>query len=232
VRSAGVLVVGLDQRNLPFSTAHPKPAGLDYEIAGLLAKQLGVDLKIYWAYSAHDSYPSKLATRQLCDVMLGVTPDARFGQRVLYSRPYYLASYRFVCRTRDLAKSMDDVYVFPVAVEEGALVRQLPAALETRAYPSVEAILEAVLRGETNAGYAMATRGKWLAEQHWPGKLTFVSGFHEDRFPICAVVRKSDGDLKAALDDAFAELARSGQLAAVFARWHIPYLAPEEKTSK
>src|SRR5207302_5766389 len=82
VRSAGVLVVGLDQGNLPFSTAHPQPAGLDYEIAGLLAERLGVSLRVFWAYSAHDSYPSKLAAKQLCDVILGVMPDDRFAQRV------------------------------------------------------------------------------------------------------------------------------------------------------
>src|SRR5207244_13231684 len=91
VRSAGVLIVGLDQANLPFSTAHPKPEGLDYEVAGLLAEQLGVSLQVYWAYSAHDSYPSKLATKKLCDVILGVMPDDRFGRRVLYSKPYYVA---------------------------------------------------------------------------------------------------------------------------------------------
>ena len=51
VRSAGELVVGLDQNNLPFSTAHPRPEGLDVEIAGLLAEQLGVKLRVYWAYS-------------------------------------------------------------------------------------------------------------------------------------------------------------------------------------
>ena len=45
VRSAGEIVVGLDQNNLPFSTAHPEPAGLDFEIAGLLAKELGVRLR-------------------------------------------------------------------------------------------------------------------------------------------------------------------------------------------
>src|SRR6185369_12219753 len=58
VRSAGTLVVGLEHHNLPFSTAHPKPAGLDYELAGLLAKKLDLSLKIYWGYSQHDSYPS------------------------------------------------------------------------------------------------------------------------------------------------------------------------------
>ena len=71
VRSAGEIVVGLDQNNLPFSTAHPEPAGLDFEIAGLLAKELDVRLRIYWAYSSHDSYPSKLSPSGLCDVTFG-----------------------------------------------------------------------------------------------------------------------------------------------------------------
>ena len=101
VRSAGELVVGLDQNNLPFSTAHPRPAGLDYEIAGLLAQQLGVPLRVYWAFSAHDSYPSKLAAKRLCDVILGVMPDDRFGERVLYSRPYYRRQYQLVVRSGD-----------------------------------------------------------------------------------------------------------------------------------
>ena len=42
------------------------------------AEELGVSLRVYWAYSAHDSYPSKLAAKQLCDVILGVMPDDRF----------------------------------------------------------------------------------------------------------------------------------------------------------
>ena len=98
IRSAGELVVGLDQNNMPYSTAHPEPAGFEYEIAGLLAKELGVRLRIYWAYSSHDSYPSKLS-KGLCDVLLGVTPDDRFAQRVQFSRPYYMASYQVVIQT-------------------------------------------------------------------------------------------------------------------------------------
>ena len=89
IRSAGELVVALDQNNLPFSTAHPEPAGLDYAIAGLLAKELGVRLRVYWAIPSHDSYPVETVVKGLCDVILGVMPDDRFEQRVLYSRPYY-----------------------------------------------------------------------------------------------------------------------------------------------
>jgi polar amino acid transport system substrate-binding protein len=227
VRSAGVLVVGLDQRNLPFSTAHPKPAGLDYEIASLLAKKLGVELKVYWAYSSHDSYPSRLATRKLCDVMLGVTPDARFGKRVLYSKPYYLASYRLVVReTADSPSQLDQLGKDALAVEQGALVRGLPDSTVLKTYPSLDAILEAVATEQVKAGYVISTRSQWLADRAWPGKLKFHEGAEADRLPICAVVRKTDADLKAAIEQAFEELAQAGELSRVFARWHIPYLAP------
>ncbi len=235
IRSAGVLIVGLDQRNLPLSTAHPEPAGLDYEIAGLLAKKLGVSLRVYWAYSAHDSYPSKLATRKLCDVMLGVMPDDRFAKRVLYSKPYYLASYRLVVRDGAGAPAnLEQLGQEPLAVERGALVRGIPEPTMVREYPSLETILEAVSKGQMKVGYVISTRSQWLAQQKWPGMLKFVDGANVDRFPICAVVRKTDGDLKAAIDLAFSELARSGELAKVFVRWQVPYvlLRDDEKSAK
>jgi polar amino acid transport system substrate-binding protein len=219
IRSAGELVVGLDQNNLPFSTAHPRPAGLDFEIAGLLAEQLGVPLRVYWAYSAHDSYPSKLASKQLCDVILGVMPDDRFGQRVLYSRPYYVAKYLFVARTGEGPPAAEE----PVAVEEGVAVRGQKGRA-VRPYPSTEAVLEAVAAGRVRAGYVISTRGPWLAAQHWPGRLEFhPPADSADCFPISAAVRKTDRDLKEAIDRAWDELDRSGRLAEVFARWHIPY---------
>ena len=217
-----MLVVGLDQNNLPFSAAHPKPAGLDYEVASLLAEKLGVSLRVYWAYSAHDSYPSKLATKKSCDVILGVMPDDRFGDRVLYSKPYYVASYQLIVPSGvGTPAGLDQVGDEPLAVEPGVAARGLEGRA-TRTYPSLEGILEAVAQNQVKAGYVISTRSHWLAESRWPGKLTFLAGHKADRFPICAAVRKSDKDLKAAIDRALEELAESGKLAAVFARWYIP----------
>jgi polar amino acid transport system substrate-binding protein len=222
VRSAGVLVVGLDQNNLPFSSAHPSPAGLDYEIAGLLAERLGVSLRVFWAISAHDSYPSKLTSKQLCDVILGVTPDDRFTQRVLFSRPYHVARYLVVVRSGDGRPSETT----PMAVEQGVAVRGL-GGRSIHAYPSTEAVLEAVATGRERAGYVIATRGAWLAHKRWPGKLELLPrpdlDTEVDALPIVAAVRKSDGALRDAIDRAWAELARSGRLAQAFARWNIPY---------
>lgn len=222
IRSAGELVVGLDQNNPPFSSAHPVPAGLDYEIAGLLAEQLGVSLRVYWAVAAHDSYPSKLTTRRLSDVILGVMPDDRFADRVLYSKPYQVARYRVVVRRGD-GRPADSV---PMAVERGVAVRGLRGRA-THEYASTEAVLEAVTTGRERAGYAIATRGAWLAHERWPGRLEFLPATGAeatvDAFPIVAAVRKSDGELRDAIDRAWDELDRSGRLAEAFARWHIPH---------
>jgi ABC-type amino acid transport substrate-binding protein len=93
------------------------------------------------------------------------------------------------------------------------------------AYPSTEAVLEAVANGRERAGYAIATRGAWLAHEHWPGKLDWLpaADTEVDAFPIVAAVRKSDRELKDAIDRAWDELDRSGRLAQAFARWHIPH---------
>jgi polar amino acid transport system substrate-binding protein len=219
VRSAGELVVAMDQNNLPFSSAHPEPTGLDHAIAGLLARQLGVRLRVYWAISAHDSYRSKLSAKGLCDVILGAIPDARFEHRVLFSRPYYDAKYQVVVRTGEDPPTTSE----PVAVEKGVAIRGLYGR-EVRSYPSTDAILEAVAKGKEKAGYVISTRGAWLAQKNWPGKLVFLSAAESvDHVPVCAAVRKTDGDLKDAIDRAWDELDRSGELARVFVRWHIPY---------
>lgn len=226
VRSAGALVVGLDHNNLPFSTVHPEPAGLDYEIARLLADKLGVSLRVFWGYSSHDSYPSRLATKKLCDIMLGIMPDDRFGDRVLFSRPYTLASYQLVVPSGPATViRLDQLGAEPLAVEPGVLARGLQGRT-TRTFPSLEEILGAVAEGQVKAGYVISTRGHWLAERRWPGKLRFLDGDTADRFPICAAVRKSERDLRDAIDQALDELAEVGKLQAVFARWNIPYAAP------
>jgi polar amino acid transport system substrate-binding protein len=218
IESAGELVVGLDQQNLPFSAANPRPGGLDYELAGELARRLGVRLRVFWALSAHDSYPSKLTAKRLCDVILGIMPDDRFEQSVLYSRPYYHAEYQWVVRAGCASPSPGA----PVAVEQGVAVRGL-SGRTARTLPNTDAILEAVATDQIQAGYVISTLGPWLAHDRFAGKLAFLPLTTPlDSFPICAAVRKSEPDLKEAIDRAWDDLDRSGTLAKIFARWHIP----------
>ena len=219
IRSRGSLIVGLDQNNLPFSTAHPLASGLDYEVAELLANELGVSLEVYWAYSSHDSYPSKLANKKLCDVILGVMPDDRFGEKVAYSEPYYHASYVYAVPHDAISASIE---TGAIAAEPGIAVHGL-AGRKVESYPNLETILAAVAQRKAPIGYVISSRALWIAENEYPGKLRFVSpGNDIDRFAICAAVRRDEPDLKSAIDDAFRDLRDTGQLQEVFAKWHVP----------
>ena len=187
----------------------PVPGGLDYEIAGLLAEQLGVPLRVYWAYSSHDSYPSKLATKRLCDVILGVMPDDRFGQRVLYSRPYYR---REVPRGRPVAARAARGPRRPwpwrrASRCSGLKGRSVQTLSQHRGDPggrgdgTEQGGLRDLDAGPL-AGGASDGRASWSSHP---------SAESADRFPICAAVRKSDRDLKDAIDRAWDELDRSGR---------------------
>ena len=81
------------------------------------------------------------------------------------------------------------------------------------------------------AGHVLFRKGDHADEIYLlvSGKLKFVDGDAADRFAVCAAVRKDEADLKYALDRAFEDLARSGKVAKVFARWHVPYTPPAEK---
>ena len=55
-------------------------------------------------------------------MILGIMPDDRFAQRVLYSRPYYEASYQLVVRS---GERFTGRLIEPLAVEDGVAVRGL-----------------------------------------------------------------------------------------------------------
>jgi ABC-type amino acid transport substrate-binding protein len=138
---------------------------------------------------------------------------------VQFSRPYYAAKYQMVVATGGGLPTTEE----PLGVEEGVALRGLKGR-KVQAFPNTESILKAVAAGRARAGYVISTRASWLANERWRGKLTFVDCTEtSDSFPICAAVRKSDGDLKDAIDNAWDNLQRSGKLAQVFARWHIPF---------
>ena len=231
VRSRGTLVVGLDQNNLPYSKSHPKPSGIDYEIAQLLAEELEVSLEVYWAYSSHDSYPSKLANRRLCDVILGVMPDDRFAQRVVFSRPYYFAEYVYAVPAENQSTEQNKLLGdSPIAAEPGLAVRGLEGK-QVQALVNLPSILAAISSGEVATGYVLSSRAHWLASEQWPGKLRFVTPKPSvDRFPICVAMRRNEADFTEAINSALDKLRQSGQLEQVFARWHIPFHAALQHT--
>ena len=197
------------------------PAGLDYEIAGLLAEQLGVSLRVYWAFSAHDSYPSKLATKRA----LRRDPRGHARRPVRAAGALFAAvSRRAVSRGRPVGRGAAS----GLGADgrrgrgRGAGARGTcdPRLSQHRGGPRGRGDGPGAggLRDRDPRGLAgpRAMAGQAGAPPRDRGRTT-------DAFPIVAAVRKTDGELKDAIDRAWDELDRSGRLAQAFARWHIPY---------
>jgi hypothetical protein len=145
-------------------------------------------------------------------------PDDRFAGRVLYSHPYYHARYQLVIRAEDGQPGCQE----PLGVEDGVAIHGTEGCT-IKSFPSTEMVLDAVATGKINRGYVISTRAPWIAQKRWPGKLAFLPAARPtvDCFPICAAVRKSDRDLKNAIDHVWDELTHTGQLTQALARWHI-----------
>jgi mxaJ protein len=87
-----VLRVCADPNNLPFSNARLE--GFENEIAALVARDLGADLRYAWAAQRRGFVRNTLGAGE-CDVVMGV--PAGF-ERVSTTAPYYRSTYVFVSR--------------------------------------------------------------------------------------------------------------------------------------
>ena len=157
-------------------------------------------------------------------MILGVMADDRFEQRVLYSRPYYVAKYQLVVRAGQGAPAADDL----VGVEEGLAIRGLKGRV-TKSIPSTEAILEAVAEGRVKSRLCDFDPCTLARLQAVAGASSFSCQPLKivDCFPISAAVRKSDRDLKGGDRPGLGSSSIDRAAGEVFARWHVPYERPE-----
>jgi polar amino acid transport system substrate-binding protein len=222
IKRAGVLRWGGDvQGGEPYVFEDPKQpgrlVGFEVEIAGALARQLGVKAEF-----VQNDWSTLVATleRGTFDVALNgleVTP-AR-AQRVLFTRPYFLFSERITARdgdarVRDLPSlrglrvgTLASTQAWDLLGEVGAV--RVP-------YEGVQEPFIDLENGRTDAvlidDIIAARYGKR------PG-LAVVADVADGRY--AAGVRPGDRELARALDQALGQLIASGELRAILARWGL-----------
>ncbi|WP_236068922.1 ABC transporter substrate-binding protein/permease [Citreicoccus inhibens] len=223
VRRAGVLRWGGDaQGGEPYVMEDPEQVGgvrgFEVELADALARELGVRA----AFVQNDwSNLIPSLDRGSFDVALNgleVTP-ARAG-RVLFTRPYYVFQQRLMARLgdariTDLASlrgkrvgTLANSQAWDLLLRVGA--QALPYEGVQEPYIDLEeGRLDAVLLDDIIAERYGQTRPR----------LRVVGDVGEGHYAIA--VRPGEEDLRAALDAALTRLARSGELRAIFQRWHV-----------
>jgi polar amino acid transport system substrate-binding protein len=227
----------------PFSMRAPQATGLQIDLGQAVARQLGVELQEEWVLFRKD------ARKVGCDaIMAGIAHDAGDDEHrptgpgpagspsvlgPVTSRPYAASLTRVVVHTGAAAvSSIDDLKGRAVAVLHASYTHYV---LDTRGikvrtlYPTEGDILEAVDKGEMEAGVVSEWSEGWYRKLHPNARIQIIDHLTVDPdldFNVGVVLRNADRALLTKVNDIVAGLMSSGEIERIFRDYGIPYRPP------
>ena len=221
IRQQGYLRVCADSSNLPFSSADPATPGFEVELARLIARELGVEVRLQW--SPTFVRPLQPLRDGACDLFMGLPRDERFTEGnpwIAVSRPYYVMSHGLVAKADAGIATLSELLGQRVAVDAASVADfyVFYEGLQRGIYKGQEEALRAVIVGEAPAALLWLPVASWLARGKSELRIIPVSDPRLE-FPIGAGVRRRDRELAAAVDLAIGRLLDSGESQEVLERY-------------
>jgi polar amino acid transport system substrate-binding protein len=217
----------------PFSARNPRPAGLQIDLGRAVAERLGVELREEWIMFRRDA-------RQVgCDAVMGgvaqsgAAASARAARGPAMSRPYAAQVTRVVVRSG--ARPIDtlqDMRGRAVAVPHASLAHFV---LDTKGIPvrtlyaTDQEILEAVEKGDMEAGVVSEWSLGWYRKQHPATQLTAIDRLVIDSeldYDVAIALRDADRELVTRVDDILGDLMTNGIVARILGDYGIDYRPP------
>lgn len=225
--------------------------GVDVDLAGALAKQLGLNLKLRPITAGDDTdddlrnniWKGHYLGGGVADLMLHVGMDPQYVKRQDKAdliAPYFHEAVSIVYRpgryrnmTTPLSLAGTRVGVELGSISDYYMSGAYGGRLRTSAerLPTATAAVQAFIDDEVDA--VMAPHGelqgllKQLGGPSIETRTTEFQGLFRTAWDVGMAIKAGNPKLKAALLDALAQLQRSGELQAIFARYGIDYAAPE-----
>jgi len=254
VIESGTLTVSLYSDYAPYSWEEGGTAkGIDVEIARAIGDYLEVEVELLIRGAdenldddlRNNIWKGDLIQRRAADVMLHVPFDREVDARnefAVLTAPYFQEEMAIVVDTGRL----DGVDTFgwfvshPIVVEvdtagdfflSGAFRGQLQQSVQRER--TFEAAAARFVAGEVPALMASRAQSEWVAGRAGRAGLAVevlqppMPGIVRTGWPVGIAVKHDSRDLGYAVGDALTELTRSGEMAAVFERHDVQWLAPE-----
>ncbi|HEY7647528.1 MAG TPA: transporter substrate-binding domain-containing protein [Methylomirabilota bacterium] len=193
-----------DPSNLPFSAQDAREPGFEVEIGRAIADALGADLDVYWYPTARELMAFRQLAEGRCDLLMGLPLNAAFTDdkpRFLFSEPYYVMRQVLVSPGVGAVRSLDDLQGKVIGVQAMTLSDQLvyERGHKRKIYRKAEETFEALARGEVDAAVMESPLAGWFITRHAGFQGVVISDPARD-IRIGAALRKSDPDLKRAVD--------------------------------
>jgi len=199
-----------DPSNLPFSSQDAKEPGFEVEIARAMAEALGADFFVHWFPGTREILALRQLSEGRCDLFMGLPLTEQFKHdkpRLIFSAPYYVMGQVIVSPRLGAARSMDDLRGKLVGVQAMTLSDHLvyERGYNRKVYLSPEATFTALISGEVDAVVMESPLAGWFVKKN-PGFRATKINDPARELEIGVAVRKTDPDLKEAVDRAIRQL--------------------------
>ena len=240
-KERGTIVACADPYNLPFSSPDPSMPGFDVEIAKEIAAGMGLQIAYHWADTGTRGGLSRAVRLSIndnkCAFFMGVPDeqdmiDEYIEKKLEITQPYLGMGYVLVGRVggrspQTLADAKDaKIGVIMFTVGDMFLSRD---GFRTDPYRINEENLAALQKGEVDFSLILSSKAGWWLHQNPASGLAIIEGFTPDprmKYGLVIVVRRTEQDLKAAINEQLEKLVASGRIAEIVAKYGIPFLSP------
>ncbi len=223
ISKSGILRVGLDPTYPPFEDADSgELRGIDVELARSIGDSLG--LNVEFVYFGYDGLYDALLTEKVDVLISALVVMAEKTKDFSYSAPYFNAGQVLIYQQNRPDGPQLESEAGTLAVELGAeghveatVIQRRNPRLVIVPYDTGQEVLKAVNDGDANVAIIDHVSAR-LFLRDLEGELRLLDPPLTDE-PYAAVVRSEDELLLSKLNDALNELARSGRLQQIIAKW-------------
>lgn len=218
------LSVCADPDNLPFSSKNLATPGFEVE----LARELASNVTFHWVLTHRWVFVARQLLDRRCDLFFGLPLDPRFvddNPRITLSSPYYVMGQVLVSRAGEGIRQLDNLKGKMVGVQAMTPgdILVFDRGYQRRTYLTPEETFEAVRTRQVDAAVMSSSVAGWLAKRTPGMELTWVRD-PEGEFKVAIGLRKTDRELKAAVDRSIQRLLNEKKIEAILARYGIPIL--------
>jgi polar amino acid transport system substrate-binding protein len=229
VRQRGALTLCAHPNALPFASRHGDIPGFQVEIAGALAKRLGVSLEQHWVINSFQY------RRADCDVILDAIADraalAEVGLRM--SQPYHRSGVALAVGPRSGVASFAGLTPGQrVGVQVGSIASMMldKRGVKTSPFAFEDEIMDALAKGEIDAGAVTPAAIGWFNKTHPDGPVRRIPAFEGEpdlNWNVAVGMVSPDDKLRQDVDAALQALLADGTLARIYARYDVELQLPQ-----